>query len=171
MFICLDGIDGTGKTSIAHRLSKMLAMPVVRNSRNMLMEKYPNSVRRWVDFITMTTLHQTGVKSAIFDRSIISALVYNSDMIASARDLIPYYPLDTMWIILVGDVDSTVSREEEAPGQISQRKLEQMKFQAAYSILFPTYQMVYVVNTDNGVGVACEEIVKLLMIGDRNEQR
>lgn len=139
-FVCLDGIDAVGKTSVSERLKHAHNWPVIRGSYRWDGMPWPKEVKEITDGFLMTTVHQlvSHVHAPIvFDRSTVSSAAYQCWKL----EQVPWdemYPVrSTLFVTILGHPRETLAREglEVTDELVNQRLLEQNRFRRVSSYL------------------------------------
>ena len=80
LLICIDGVDGTGKSTLAKALSQRYNIPVYSPTfPTKDGERAPREFKRWSDIVVSDMYAKFGF-SLIMDRSFMSACVYEPDL-------------------------------------------------------------------------------------------
>jgi hypothetical protein len=134
VFCCIDGIDGTGKTTVTEMLAARYGLPVVRGSYRYWDNKpWPKALKEITDEFLVSTVQQLADyvhRPILFDRSTVSSAAYQNWNMSVVDWHAMYPPEKTVFILLMGDANTTIANEglpvtDELMGL---RMVEQMKF-------------------------------------------
>lgn len=134
VIVCLDGIDGVGKSSAASLVGAFMDIPVITGGRKWDGTPWPVELKKNTDLLIMNTLNQLGKHrpSIILDRCMVSTVVYNPTVIVMSE--VPwetFYPKDkTVFITIVDNIEECIRREDLQPYHtlVQQRIHEQQRF-------------------------------------------
>ena len=120
--IAIDGVDGSGKSTIANAIHRQYGYPVLSVDIFRKSTYLPLAIRQWGDVPMVAVLEKIGFSGCVFDRSLISVLAYNHDpflpgnSIAIYDDLVGFLPWYQEKIFFVFstyyDVDVVLSRKD-----------------------------------------------------------
>lgn len=133
IFVCIDGIDGVGKTAVSECIKREFNVPVIRGSYRWDGVPWPKEVKEVTDGFLMTTIKQLEAHiphPIIFDRSTVSSAAYQKWNLGQ----VPWeemYPIDkTLFVTMLGSPRVTIPREGLEPtiDLITKREYEQKRF-------------------------------------------
>lgn len=117
MLTIVEGIDGTGKTTLARSIAKGSHVPILRLSKSLPyadLAKCGVPVNTWVEDSTLMELWNTVQFSAVLDRSIMSGIAYHEPPMkvwTHSLDILARHK-DHVRVVLLDARDDTVAERD-----------------------------------------------------------